>query len=187
MEKKVILGFLVILVLIVVGVFIFFGDNSDLNILGENSNVINAKERLWWNAELKDVRTGENFRISDFEGKPIMVESFAVWCPTCTKQQRETKKFEAEIGDAVVSISLDTDPNEDESRIRKHIEENGFDWYYAISPIEVTKSLIDDFGVEIVNAPFVPVILICEDGSAHKLERGVKNVEKLKAAIASCS
>jgi len=186
MEKRIIIG-LVILILLVVGFFIIFLTKSDLNILGEDSNVINAKEKLWWNAELKDIRTGKNFRISDFEGKPILVESFAVWCPTCTKQQRETKKFEAEIGDAVISISLDTDPNEDESRIKKHIDENGFDWYYAISPIEVTKSLIEDFGVEIVNAPFVPVILICEDGSARKLNRGVKNVESLKTAIASCN
>ena len=186
MEKRIIIG-LVILILLVVGFFIFFGTNSNLDILGEDSNTVNAKEKLWWSAELKDIRTGENFRISDFEGKPILVESFAVWCPTCTKQQRETKKFEAEIGDAVISISLDTDPNEDESRIKKHIDENGFDWYYAISPIEVTKSLIDDFGVEIVNAPFVPVILICEDGSARKLNRGVKNVDNLKTAIASCN
>jgi len=186
MGKKIIIS-LVILILIVGGLFIFYGADSGLDLLENNVDSLNAKEKSWWNTELKDIRTGNSFLISDFEGKPIFLESFAVWCPTCTKQQKETKKLEAELGDAIVSISLDTDPNEDESLLRKHIEDNGFDWYYAISPTELTKELIKDFGVEIVNAPSVPVILICEDGSVHKLDRGFKNVEKLKTALTLCS
>ena len=89
-----------------------------------------------------------------------------------------------EISDSVVSISLDTDPNEDESKILNHIQENGFDWYYAISPIEMTQSLINEFGNSIINAPSAPVVLICEDGSFRKLSgSGSRNVDKLKEEI----
>ena len=84
----------------------------------------------------------------------------------------------------MVSISLDMDPNEDESKILNHIQENGFDWYYAVSPVEMTKSLIGEFGNSIINAPSAPIILVCEDGNYRKLEGfGVRNVDKLKEEI----
>lgn len=139
---------------------------------------------LWKNIELKDVKTGEIFKISEFEGKPILLESFAVWCSVCTKQQEEISKLHEEIGDTVISISIDTDPNEDESKILNHIDKNGFDWYYAISPAEMTKSLIDEFGNGIINAPSAPMILICEDGSYRKLGgTGSRKVNELKEEI----
>jgi thiol-disulfide isomerase/thioredoxin len=37
--------------------------------------------------ELTDVATGQTFKLSDFKGKPVLLESFAVWCPTCLRQQ----------------------------------------------------------------------------------------------------
>jgi len=185
MKKGIIIGSIIILAVIVVAIFIFPRDNADSSTF-TNLETINAKEKLWWNTELKNVNNGETFRISDFEGKPILLESFAIWCPVCTRQQQETKKLDAELGDSVISISLDTDPNEDEDRLLEHTTQNGFDWYYAVSPSDMTRALIDDFGVEIVNAPSVPVVLICEDGSARILDSGLKNVAELKAELATC-
>jgi thiol-disulfide isomerase/thioredoxin len=133
--------------------------------------------------ELTDVATGQKFKISDFKGKPVLLESFAVWCPTCTSQQREIKKLKEKEGEAIVHISLDTDPNEDEAKVREHIQRNGFDWYYAVSPIELTTALIDEFGLTIVNAPSAPVILICPDQSTRFLKSGVKSADQLLAEI----
>lgn len=138
----------------------------------------------WKNTPLKDVNTGKTFRISDFQGKPILLESFAVWCPTCKKQQDEIKRLHEKVGDSVVSIALDTDPNEDESKVKEHLERHGYDWYYAVSPVDVTKALIDEFGVTVVNAPGAPVVLICTDQSSRLLPRGVKDVSDLEAEIA---
>ncbi|MBI3040141.1 MAG: redoxin family protein, partial [Chloroflexi bacterium] len=92
----------------------------------------------WMEIELTDVASGQKFRISDFKGKPILLESFAVWCPTCLGQQKEIKKLAENEGEAIVHISLDTDPNEDAARIKEHIERNGLDWYFAVSPRELT-------------------------------------------------
>jgi len=136
----------------------------------------------WINIELKDVKTGEPFTITDFN-KPVLLESFAVWCPTCTRQQRETKKFHEEVGDSVISISIDTDPNEDENQVRQHIESNGFDWFYAIAPTQFTRALIDQFGVGIVNAPSVPMVLICDSQNVKKLDSGIKSPNELKEEI----
>lgn len=134
--------------------------------------------------ELTDVATGERFRISDFKGKTILLESFAVWCPTCLAQQKEMGKMRAEDGEDVVHISLDTDPNEDADKVREHVERNGLDWYFAVSPVELTEALIDEFGLDFVNAPRAPVVLICEDGSSRFLRSGVKPVDELEAEVA---
>jgi thiol-disulfide isomerase/thioredoxin len=133
----------------------------------------------WMDIELKDVRTGETFRISDFEGRPVLLESFAVWCPTCLAQQKEIEKLKISQGEAIVHISLDTDPNEDEDRIREHLETHGFYWLFAVSPIELTNALIDEFGLGVVNAPGAPVVLICEDLTARYLRSGVKTENAL--------
>lgn len=138
----------------------------------------------WKDIQLKDVITGNTFKISDFKGKPVLVESFAVWCPTCTKQQNEVKKLHDLIGDDVVSVALDTDPNEEESKIKAHAERNGFDWNYVVSPPELTRKLIDTYGTSIVNAPSTPMILVCEDGSERFLGRGLKTASDLQAHLA---
>lgn len=140
----------------------------------------------WRDAELKDVLTGSTFKISDFKGKPILLESFAVWCPTCRKQQEKIKELHEDVGDSVISISLDTDPNEDTSKVIGHANKNDFDWLFAVSPTAVTQELIDEFGISVVNAPGAPVVLICGDQSARLLGRGVKSVDRLKQEIGKC-
>ena len=137
----------------------------------------------WMEIELTDVATGETFKISDFKGKPILLESFAVWCPTCLAQQKEVKKVKQIEGENVIHISLDTDPNEDEEKVREHIEKNEFDWYFAVSPVELTQALIDEFGLNFVSAPRAPVVLICEDQSTRFLRSGVKSAEELISEI----
>jgi cytochrome oxidase Cu insertion factor (SCO1/SenC/PrrC family) len=137
----------------------------------------------WMNIELTDVATGQTFKLSDFKGKPVLLESFAVWCPTCLRQQKEMQKLLAGEGDAIIHVSLDTDPNEDEAKVKEHLERNGLDWYFAISPIELTEALIDDFGLSIVSAPSAPVVLICEDQSTRFLKDGVKSADTLLSEV----
>jgi len=96
--------------------------------------------------------------------------------------------LEAEAGNEIVSVSINTDPNEDEERVRSHITRNDFTWLYAIPPIELTRSLIDQFGRQVVNVPLVPIILVCPDQSTKLLPFGVKSAERLKAEVAQgCS
>jgi len=139
--------------------------------------------RPWMDIELSDAATGEKFKISDFKGTPILVESFAVWCPTCLRQQKEMQELKAREGDTIIHISLDTDPNEDETKIKEHVETHGLDWYFAVSPLELTKALMDEFGLKIVSAPSAPVLLICEDQSTRFLRSGVKSADELSSEI----
>ncbi|MBT4539490.1 redoxin family protein [Candidatus Woesearchaeota archaeon] len=138
----------------------------------------------WLNINLADINTGETFTINDFKGKPVLLESFAVWCPTCTNQQQQIKLLHEEIGDQVVSVSLDIDPNEDFEKVQEHINRNNFDWRYAISPAELTQALIDEFGSGIIQAPQAPIVLVCPDQTARFLPRGIKSPDDLKMELA---
>lgn len=137
----------------------------------------------WAQVELIDAVSGEVFRIADYAGKPILVESFAVWCSTCLRQQKEMARLIELTGDEFVHISLDTDPNEDLDKVRDHALRNWFSWLYAVAPIDMTRALIDEFGLTVVNAPRAPVILIEADGSARLLPNGVKTAEALLEEI----
>jgi thiol-disulfide isomerase/thioredoxin len=199
-SKGVIIGIVAVILLILIGFTFFGGDNSadqapsDSNtILPSNDNsqvIINPtkdSQPLWYTHEFKDINTQESYSIQSLNDKPILLEAFAVWCPTCTKQQNEIKEIHEEIGDEVISISLDTDQGEDEAFILEHTQSHGFDWRYSISPLEVTTSLKDSFGLGIINPPQAPVVLICQDGSFRLLDRGVKKVDDLKKEIATCN
>ncbi|MFB6294823.1 MAG: TlpA family protein disulfide reductase [Candidatus Nanohaloarchaea archaeon] len=136
----------------------------------------------WTTIELTDVRSGETFTVAEFD-QPVLVETFAVWCPTCTRQQEEVKKLHEQVGDDIVSVSLNTDPNEDAQKVRRHIQQNGFDWRYAVAPPELTQALVDQFGPSILNAPLAPMIVVCPNGTTERLPNGVKPASELQSAV----
>lgn len=138
----------------------------------------------WKEIELKDVVTGETFKISDFKGKPIFVETMAVWCPLCTRQQRELQKVAQELGDKVAHVSIDTDLNEDENLLRNYVNREGFEWPFAIdSQGRVGKQLVDKFGFNVANPPSTPVILIDENFNERLLRFGIKSSDELIAEL----
>jgi len=136
----------------------------------------------WQHIDFADITTGQTFQIADFSGKIVLLESFAVWCPTCTRQQQYIQEFHS-LAQDVVTISIDTDPNEDIETVQNHIESNNFKGIYAIAPREMTQGLIEEFGIGIVNAPSVPIVLICDTGEVRLLARGLKTPEKLQQEI----
>jgi thiol-disulfide isomerase/thioredoxin len=137
----------------------------------------------WRNAPLVDVRTGETFRISDFAGTPVLLETFAVWCPTCTRQQEEIARLHEKLGDEFVSVSLNVDPNEDAATVREHANDHGFDWRYAVSQPQVTRALMAEFGTGIVAATATPVVLIGPDQEGSLLRRGLKRADALEKLV----
>ena len=142
----------------------------------------------WLATELTDVATGETFTLAEFAGTPVLLESFAVWCPICTNQQKQVRALHEEVGDEVVSIGLNTDPNEDQDKVAAHIARHGFDWRYAVAPAELILALKEEFGVGILNAPSAPMVLICPDQSVREmLRRGVKRANFLQEQVAACA
>jgi thiol-disulfide isomerase/thioredoxin len=140
----------------------------------------------WFNVELTDVNTGETFRIADFKGKVVLLETMAVWCPTCVRQAQEIQKVHEMLGerDDFVSVTLDVDPNESEDMLKAYADQNGFDWNYAVSPHEVTRALGNLYSAQYLNPPVSPLLIIDQQGRVYGLPFGtIKKATNLKPTL----
>lgn len=139
----------------------------------------------WFGVSLTNVRTGEAFTIHDFKGKVVLVELMAQWCSNCKKQQGQVKLLNEQLGMPadLVTVVLDVDPNEDAASLKSYAENNGFDWNYAIAPVEVSREIGNLYGDNFLNPPSTPVLIIDRKGQVHPLPFGIKSVEDLMKAI----
>ena len=139
----------------------------------------------WFSAELTNVRTGESFMVADFEGKVVLVETLAMWCSNCLKQQTQVKALHEALGmrEDFVSIGLDIDPNENVNALKGYVEDKGFDWYYAVSPVDVSREIASLYGDQFLIPPSTPILVIDRHGQAHVLPFGIKSADDLQQAI----
>jgi len=139
----------------------------------------------WFGASLTNVHTNEVFTINDLKGKVILVETMAVWCSNCLKQQTQVKALHASLGerDDFVSIGFDIDPNEDAVRLKSFAEGNGFDWKYVVSPENVSRDISSLYGAQFLNPPSTPMLIIDRHGVAHPLPFGIKSADELMQAL----
>jgi len=135
----------------------------------------------WFGIPLTDVRTGTVFTIQDLKGKVVLVEPMAVWCSKCLSQQERVKTLHEVLGhrDDFVSIGLDIDPNEDASYLKGFIDREGFDWLYAVSPVDLAREIASLYGDQFLNPPSTPMLLIDRDGEVHLLPFGIKSTDEL--------
>ena len=139
----------------------------------------------WFSASLTNVHNDEAFTISDLKGKVILVETMAVWCSNCLKQQTQVKTLHASLGerDDFVSIGIDIDPNEDAAKLKSFVEGNGFDWKYVVAPADVSRDISSLYGPQFLNPPSTPMLIIDRHGEAHPLPFGIKSADDLMKAL----
>jgi cytochrome oxidase Cu insertion factor (SCO1/SenC/PrrC family) len=141
-----------------------------------------ASEWDWFSVELTDAQTGQTFTMNDYAGKVVLVETMAIWCPNCTVQAAEVNKLHKLLGnrDDLVSVSLDVDLHEDRAALKEYVEGYGFDWHFAVAPLEVARALGNLYSAEYLNPPLSPMLIIDRDGHVHQLEYGKKSAETLQ-------
>jgi cytochrome oxidase Cu insertion factor (SCO1/SenC/PrrC family) len=144
-----------------------------------------ADSSAWFAASLTDVHTGQAFSINDLNGKVVLVETMAVWCSNCFKQQQQVKALHDQLGqrEDFVSIGLDIDPNEDAPQLKSYVEQNGFDWLYAVAPADVARQIGLSYGDQFLNPPSTPILIVDSHGEAHPLPFGIKNADALMQAV----
>ena len=74
----------------------------------------------WYSASLTNASTGQAFTINDFKGKVVLVETLAMWCSNCKKQQGQVKALHDLLGerDDFISLGLDIDLNENAADLK---------------------------------------------------------------------
>jgi thiol-disulfide isomerase/thioredoxin len=139
----------------------------------------------WFGMEMTDVLTGQTFTINDFAGKVVLLETMAVWCPTCRQQGDEVVRLHELLGDPtdLVSISLDTDMGEDAALLKKYAETLGYDWNIALAPLLVARALGNLYSAQYLNPPVSPMLVIDRDGQVLGLPLGLKSAESLQGVV----
>lgn len=147
----------------------------------DNDSTEGGSSMSWQTTELRDVLTEETFSIDALDG-PVVVQSFAVWCPKCQRQSEEL----ATVDESLTLVGLNIDPNEDAAKVRQHAERNGFDWRFAVAPTEMTDSLVDAFGTTVTNAPSTPIIVVCDNGETEFFSGSQQSADQIQSVAAEC-
>lgn len=139
----------------------------------------------WYGASLINVQSGSAFTISDLKGKVVLVETMAIWCSNCKRQQEQVKTLHTMLGerDDFVSLGLDIDPNESADALKSYVDANGFHWYYAVPPVDVVREIASLYGDQFLNPPSTPMLIIDRAGMAHPLPFGIKSADDLMNAL----
>jgi len=78
---------------------------------------------------------GKNMRLSDFKGKVIIVDFFALWCDPCRIQLGVLKRVWPILKNhGVILLSIDIDPGEGLSDIKEHATSMRINWIIGSSP-----------------------------------------------------
>ncbi len=97
----------------------------------------------WFSANFTEATSGDSFTIQDFKDKVVLVETMAIWCPTCLQQQNQIKALHEQLGmrDDLVSLSIDVDINETLAGLKDYVAKNGFDWTYSVASTDVARDI----------------------------------------------
>lgn len=138
----------------------------------------------WRSATLRDVLTGEEFRIEDLRGKVVAIEAMAVWCANCRFQQLQAQAALDQLASSdVVYISLDIDPNEREADLANYARREGFAWRFAVASPDVSRSLAATFGDQILSPPATPLVILGPEGEVIEQHIGIIGAGDLIALI----
>ena len=140
----------------------------------------------WFGVALEDAQTGQVFKINDFAGKVVLVQTIAEWCSYCAYQQNEVRDAAKLLGnpDDLVVVTLDVDLHEDKASLKKYADYFDFGSRMALSPLEVSRALGNLYSAEYLNPPLEPMLFIDRGGSVYGLPYGMKTAEQLKATLA---
>jgi hypothetical protein len=139
----------------------------------------------YFTAVLTDATSGESFRIEDYRGKVVLLETLAMWCSNCYRQQSEVKLLHEKLGPRTdfISLGLDIDPNENLADLKNYVEDNEFDWLYAVAPLDVARELGQLYSAQFLNPPSTPMLIIDRQGNVHTLPFGIKSADQLLEAL----
>lgn len=121
---------------------------------------------------------GNEVSLSDFKGKPLIINSWAVWCPFCLDELPDFAKLQEEMGDRIIIIAIDR--AESTARQKKFTDE-----------LEVTGKLLflndpsDSFYKSIGGFSMPETLFVDKDGNILIHKRGPMKFNEMKEKVNS--
>ena len=160
----------------------FLVETTTIKDPGENSVESSNLQKLF-DTILTDISTGDSFRLSDNLGKVQVIETMAVWCTRCYRQQKEMAIALQELGSDILFVSVDVDPNENEEILKRYVENNGFNWPFVAPGSEFSQNLSLLTSKMVLDPTATPVIIVDPNGKLHMLAGEIKSSSFLLTEI----
>src|SRR3989338_1953615 len=119
---------------------------------------------------------GKTMRFTDFAGRPLVINSWAAWCPFCRKELGDFAATQKEFGDDMVIIAIDR--AESRETAKKYTDELG-----------VTNGLIflldpsDSFYQSIGGFSMPETIFVDKNGNIVERKRGPMKINEIRQKI----
>jgi thiol-disulfide isomerase/thioredoxin len=98
---------LAVIIIALIAIFSIGGDSEDLG----NSAVVESDNDKLSLFELEDYE-GQTYKLKDFKGKLLVINSWASWCPFCVNELPELSKLQSNFPDDISVIAVNrAEPN----------------------------------------------------------------------------
>ncbi|MBI2623477.1 MAG: TlpA family protein disulfide reductase [Candidatus Liptonbacteria bacterium] len=144
--------------------------NSNGNIPGESVRFERAPDFA-----LQDYN-GKTVRLADFSGKPMVINSWAAWCPFCRKELVDFATVQKELGDRVAIIAVDR--AESRETAKKYTDELGVtnDLIFLLDPSDSFYQSIGGFSMP-------ETIFVDKNGNIVERKRGPMDVQEIREKV----
>lgn len=121
---------------------------------------------------------GQTVRLADFSGTPLVINSWAAWCPFCRKELVDFVTVQKEFGDQVVFISIDR--AESLKVAKKYTDELGVtdEMIFLLDPSDSFYRSISGFSMP-------ETIFVDRDGLIRIHKRGPMDVSEIREKVQS--
>lgn len=119
---------------------------------------------------------GKIVRLEDFAGKPLVINSWAAWCPFCRKELVDFMAAQKEFGDKVTIIAIDR--AETKEIAKRYSDELGVtnDLIFLLDPADSFYQSIGGFSMP-------ETIFINKDGDIVTHKRGPMDINEMRQKI----
>ena len=121
---------------------------------------------------------GEEVSLRSFIGTPLVINSWAVWCPFCLKELPDFSAAQEEFGDAVVIIAINR--GESQKKQEKYLKEND-----VLEGVIYLLDSSDSFYRGIGGFSMPETIFVDETGIVRVHKRGVMALPEIREKINS--
>lgn len=121
---------------------------------------------------------GQKIKLSQFAGKPVLIDFWAAWCPFCVEEMPEIEKIHQEFGDKLLVYGIHRSETEGIEKGAEFAKERG-----------VTYPLLKDATGQVYKTltggrNFMPYALyIDKEGRIVKVKAGPKTAEEMREAV----